>query len=86
MNVNEMNGSEVTKNQPAFSTRRGRLSLTIWANDTEKGIRYSTEITRSWKDGDEFRTTTRLDERDLLAAARLAHVADDWIADQRLQA
>ena len=74
---------ELPRNEPAFTTRRGRLTLTIWANETAHGTRFSSEITRSWKDGEKYRTTARLDERDLLAAARLAQIADDWIADQR---
>jgi hypothetical protein len=71
------------KNQPAYTDRRGRLSLTIWKNETTSGTRYSSEITRSWKDDDEYESTYRLDERDLLAAAKLAHIADDWISEQR---
>ena len=78
-------GSQQETNKPAFTSRRGRLALTIWANETEQGTRFSTEITRTWKDGEEYRTTTRLDERDLLVAARLATIADDWIAEQRVK-
>lgn len=75
-------GSE-EKNQPAYTDRRGRLSLTIWKNETSNGTRYSSEITRSWKDDDQYESTHRLDEQDLLAASKLAHIADDWIAEQR---
>lgn len=70
-------------NKPAYSARRGRLTLTIWANETDQGTRFSSEITRTWKDGEEYRTTTRLDERDLLPASRLAVIADDWVAEHR---
>lgn len=70
-------------NRPAYTKRHGRLTLTIWANRTEHGTRYSSEITRTWKDGEEYRTTYRLDDRDLLVAARLAMTADDWTNEQR---
>lgn len=83
MDVTETNTDEPQRNRPAFTTQRGRLKLTIWANETEQGTRFSSEITRSWKEGEEYRTTARLDERDLLTAARLAQLADDWISDQR---
>ena len=83
MEVKETASNELQSNKPAFTARRGRLALTIWANETEQGTRFSSEITRTWKDEGEYRTTTRLDERDLLAAARLAQLADDWIAEQR---
>jgi hypothetical protein len=75
--------SSEEKNQPAYTDRRGRLSLTIWKNETPSGVRYITEITRSWKDEEEYQTTHRLDEQDLLPAAKLADVADGWIAQQR---
>lgn len=79
MDTNETTDGTDFSNRPAFSHRHGRLTLTVWANETEHGTRYSSEITRTWKDGEEFRTTTRLDERDLPAAARLAATADDWV-------
>ena len=68
MEANEQDAPQQRSNKPAFSARRGRLILKIWANETEQGTRHSSEITRSWKDGDDFRSTTRLDEQDLLAA------------------
>ena len=85
MNVNQATAdSQTNNNGPAYTARRGRLNLTIWANETEQGTRYSTEITRTWKDDkDQYQTTSRLDERDLLPAARLATLADDWIAAAR---
>ena len=83
MDVTELNTDESEDNQPVYKARRGRLTLRIWANETEHGTRFSSAITRSWKDGEEYRTTARLDERDLLYAARLAQLADDWIADER---
>ena len=83
MEVQDVSSNQNNTNQPAFTDRRGRLRLAVWANQTDKGVRFSSEITRTWKDGDEFRSTTRLDEQDLLAAARLAQLADDWITSQR---
>lgn len=80
--------SSAESKQPVFKDRRGRMYLAIFANETDHGTRYSSEITRSWKeeseDGDEeYQSTHRLDEQDLLNAAKLANVADDWIAAQR---
>ena len=83
MEVTQQQPDPQTNNRPAFTTRRGRLTLTVWANETEQGTRFSSEISRTWKDGEEYRTTTRLDERDLLSASRLAQLADDWVAEQR---
>tara|TARA_R110002049_G_scaffold72490_8_gene187618 strand:+ start:26418 stop:26711 length:294 start_codon:yes stop_codon:yes gene_type:complete len=79
MQTQEAHQVQDETNRPAMTQRHGRLTLTIWPNQTEKGTRYSTEITRTWKDGENYRTTSRLDERDLLVAARLAIMADDWV-------
>jgi len=83
MEVNDTNSNSEQTNGPAYTARRGRLKLTVWANDTEQGPRFSSEITRSWKEDDGYRSTTRLDERDLLPASRLAQLADDWVTAQR---
>ena len=81
--MNAIEQEIISKNKPAFTDFRGRLKLTIWPNETDQGIRYSSEITRTWKDGEDYHSTSRLDENDLLAAAKLAHVADDWVSVQR---
>lgn len=83
-----METSSTKANKPTYTDRRGRMNLAIFANETDHGTRYSSEITRSWKEeyedgGEEFQSTHRLDEHDLLNAAKLANVADDWIAGQR---
>lgn len=81
-----MESEQQDRNPPVYSDRRGRMDLAIWKNETSSGLRYISEITRSWKDGDDYNTTHRLDEQDLLAAAKLNHVADDWISQQRRKA
>jgi hypothetical protein len=79
MQSQESHTTQSEANRPSMTHRHGRLTLTIWSNQTEDGTRYSTEITRTWKDGESYHTTSRLDERDLLVAARLAIMADDWV-------
>ncbi len=79
MQTQESNLTHSEPTRPSMTHRHGRLTLTIWSNWTDDGTRYSTEITRTWKDGDAYRSTNRLDERDLLVAARLAIIADDWV-------
>jgi hypothetical protein len=78
-----MESKETANSSPVYRDRRGRMDLAIWKNETPNGVRYIAEITRSWKDEEEYQTTHRLDEQDLLPAAKLADVADDWIAQQR---
>ena len=83
-----MEKSNTETNKPVYTDRRGRMKLAVFANSTPAGTRYSSEITRSWKEESAsgqagFQSTHRLDEQDLLNCAKLAHLADDWIAAQR---
>ena len=81
-----MESDQQDRKPPVYLDRRGRMELAIWKNETSSGVRYISEITRSWKDGDGYNTTHRLDEQDLLPAAKLNHIADDWISRQRQRA
>ena len=80
--ANPTTDRETESKPPVFSQKRGRLKLAIWANEASDGkCRHSVEITRTYKVDEGFRSTARLDSRDLLVAARLAVAADDWISE-----
>ncbi len=83
-----MDAASNEKTKPVHTDRRGRMNLAIFANETEHGMRYSSEITRSRKvetddEKAEYNSTHWLDEQDLLNSAKLANVADDWIGAKR---
>lgn len=66
---NDMEHTSRETNKPVYTDRRGRMKLAIFANETDTGIRFSSEITRSWKEEKEggegeYRSTHRLDEQD----------------------
>lgn len=44
-----------TNKEPIEKFRDGSLEISIWKNETEKGIRYATDgVTRSYKVGEDW--------------------------------
>lgn len=66
------------KTQPAAKFRLGYITATVWKNETH----YNTVLSRSYKDGDEYKETDQLGTADLLNASRLLQRAEDWISKQ----
>jgi hypothetical protein len=50
----------------------------VWLNDKH----YNTVLSRSYKDGDEYKDTDQLGTGDLMNAVRVLQRADDFIASQ----
>jgi hypothetical protein len=68
---------------PAHKIRIGNLSATIWRNNSDKGVWYSVNPSRSYKKVDDaWRETDSLGFDDLLTMAKLLDQAHSWIASQ----
>lgn len=68
------------KKKPAHKIRDGRLSATLWANQTEKGATiYSVSFSRLYKVGEQLRDSASFSRDDLLRIAKLASEAHSWI-------
>ena len=71
-----------SKNKPVDSIRDGSLTVSIWANVTESGIRHSVDLTRSYKDSDgKWQTTRSLSSGEILRSSRLLALAYDRILE-----
>jgi hypothetical protein len=71
--------TEPTKNHPVQEYRIGLLKAAIWANQTEDGVRHNVTFERSYKDGENWKSSTAFGRDDLLALAKLADQAHSWI-------
>ena len=71
-----------TDNQPVHKIRYGALSASIWRQDNEKGPMFNISFQRSYKDGDEWKTSTSFGKHDLLPLGLMATRAFEWIAAQ----
>ena len=64
--------------KPAAKFRIGFVTATIWQN----GDFYNVNLSRSYKDGNEWKDGDSLGHGDLLNAAKVLQRAEAWISDQ----
>jgi hypothetical protein len=65
--------------RPVHEIRLGRIKATIWENETENGSRYNVNLTRLYKDGDQWKDSTGFGRDDLPLVAKVADLAHTWI-------
>lgn len=66
-------------NQPAAKFRIGYVTATVWLNNDKF---YSVVLSKSYKDGDEWKDTDQLGYGDLLNASKALERAEEYIAGQ----
>ena len=71
--------SQTERRQPSAKFRMGRISATVWENQGDKGPWFSTTILRSYKDGDDWKTTSSFGRDDLPLVEKVAAQAHAWI-------
>ena len=71
-----------TKQQPAHEIRMGSIKATIWENQTTAGTRFNVNVSRIYKDGDEWMQTESFGRDDLLLLAKVIDLAHTWIFQQ----
>ena len=64
--------------QPVAKFRLGYVIATIWQNDKF----YSTVLSKSYKEGDEWKETDQLGSGDLMNAVRVLQRAEDFVSEQ----
>jgi len=70
------------KQRPVHEVRLGRIKATIWANQSDNGTWYNVTVSRSYKDGDEWKSSSSFGRDELLTAAKAADLANTWIHNQ----
>jgi len=66
-------------NKPAHEIRYGLIKACIWKNVSKKGTHHSIVITRLFKNGDQWKESSRFGRDDLLVLAKVADEAHSWI-------
>ncbi len=64
---------------PVHEVRIGLIKGAIWANQTDDGVRHNVTFERSYRHGEEWKTTTSFGRDDLLTLAKIADLAHSWI-------
>lgn len=75
------NGGANGGNKPVHAIRLGRIRASIWANQNEHGIFYSVKISRSYRDGEGWKSTDNFGRDDLLLAGKVLDMAHTWICE-----
>ena len=70
------------KQRPAHEIRLGRIKATIWANQGDNGPWFNVTLSRNYKDGDEWKSSTSFGRDELLTVAKAADLANSWIHSQ----
>lgn len=71
-------------NKPIKTYRDGSVQASIWQRNSDKGVFYSVEITRSYKDkSGNWQNATSFSGADTLVAANLLRIAHNWVLAQR---
>ena len=68
--------------RPAHEVRIGLIKAAIWANGPADGVFYNVTFERSYKDGDEWKSSISFGRDDLLKLAKVADEAHSWITRQ----
>lgn len=77
--------SKPTRDKPAHELRMGSIRATIWRNDSENGVRFNTQLSRIYRDGEEWKTTDSFSRDDLLVVSKVSDHAHTWICEQQQQ-
>ena len=64
---------------PAHEVRLGLIKATIWANKTRHGTRHVVSVCRLFKNGIEWKESTRFDRDDVLPLRKVLDEAHTWI-------
>ena len=71
------------KTKPVHSIRFGAIEAAIWKNQNDTSTWFNVTITRSYKDGDEFKEATSFGRDDLPLVAKVSDLAHTWIFEQK---
>jgi len=85
--TNNASKTEKPGNRPAHTIRYGAVRVAIWRNVVDNGNAsrplYCATLSRSYKDGDNWKESSTFGADDLLLLAKAADEAHTWITKQR---
>lgn len=71
------------KPKPIHEIRIGSLKAAIWENQHENTTRHNVTLSRIYKDGKEWKSTSSFGRDDLLLIGKVCDQAHTWIFDQQ---
>ena len=68
--------------KPAAKFRIGRVTATIWHNQSNGNTFYNVTLERTYKEGEDYKQVNSFGHADLLNASRVLQRSEDWISRQ----
>ncbi len=68
--------------KPIFEIRRGLIKVRIWQRKSKNGVRFSLTVVRLFRNGDQWKESTRLGRDDIPLVRLLLNKAHTWILNQ----
>lgn len=65
--------------KPALEIRRGLIKVRVWQRRSKNGVRYSLTVVRLFRNGDQWKESTRLGRDDIPLVRLLLDQAHTWI-------
>ena len=64
---------------PAHEIRLGLIKASIWQNQSKHGVNFTVNVVRLYRNGNEWKESTRFHRDDLLLVAKIMNEAHMWI-------
>ena len=68
---------------PVHEIRVGKIRAAIWENETQNGSLHNVTLSRSYREGETWKSSTSFGRDELLLVAKVADLAHTWIFQQR---
>ena len=65
--------------KPAWEIRRGLIKVRVWQRRSKNGVRYSLSVVRLFRNGDQWKESTRLGRDDIPLVRLVLNEAHTWM-------
>ena len=65
--------------KPAWEIRRGLIKVRVWQRRSKNGVRYSLSVVRLFRNGDQWKESTRLGRDDIPLVRLVLDEAHTWM-------
>jgi len=72
----------ISDNRPFHEIRHRRIRATVWRNDTAKGAMYNVTLSRSYREGEQWKDSHSFAFDDLMTVAKALYDAHSFISAQ----
>ncbi len=70
--------------KPKLEIRRGLIKVRIWQRTSKNGVRYSLTVVRLFRNGDQWKESTRLGRDDIPLVRLLLDEVYEWMLTQKV--